>query len=121
VTYDALYQYVPKTQAADLNIIAELPNGTLLGTTFNNSGYIQHTPGMWLTITPGSGAPFTGSYTGGSILPFVLFNNEPYTISMTAGYQNYQFAYWKDTSGTNPDRAITLNGSATYIAVYIYV
>jgi len=121
VTYDALYQYVPKMQAADLNIIAELPNGTLLGTTFNNSGYIQHTPGMWLTITPGSGTPFTGSYTGGSILPFVLFNSEPYTISMTAGYQNYHFAYWKDTSGTNPDRAITLNGSATYIAVYIYV
>jgi len=117
-TYDALYQYIPKLQAADLNIMAELPNGTLLGTTFNNTGYIQHTPGMWLTITPGSGTPFTGTYTGGSILPFVLFNNEPYTISMTAGYQNYQFAYWKDNNSTNPDRTISLNGSATYIAVY---
>jgi hypothetical protein len=120
VTYDALYQYVPKLQAADLNIMAELPNGTLLGTTFNNTGYIQHTPGMWLTITPGLGTPFTGTYTGGSILPFVLFNNQPYTISMTAGYQDYQFAYWKDNNSTNPDRAITLSGSATYIAVYTH-
>jgi hypothetical protein len=121
VTYDALYQYVPKSQAADLNVIAELPNGTLLGTTFNNTGYIQHTPGMWLTITPGSGTPFTGTFTGGSILPFVLFNTQPYTISMTAGYQNYQFAYWKDNNSTNPDRTITLNGNDTYIAVYVYV
>lgn len=118
VTLDALYQYVPQSQAASLNVIAELPNGTLLGTTFNNTGYIQHTPGMWLTITPGSGTPFTGSFTGGSILPFVLINNEPYTISMTAGYLNYHFAYWKDNGSTNPIRTIALAGDASYIAVY---
>ncbi len=118
VTLDALYQYVPASQAADLNVVAELPNGTVIGSTFNNTTYIQHTPGLWLTIAPGSGAPFTGSFTGGSILPFVLFNNAPYTIAMSAGYQNYQFAYWKDTGSTNAVRTITLAGSATYIAVY---
>jgi hypothetical protein len=48
----------------------------------------------------------------------VVINNEPYTISMTAGYQNYQFAYWKDNDSTNPVRTIDLDGSQTYIAVY---
>lgn len=121
VTLDALYQYVPQSEASDLNVMAELPNGTVIGSTFNNTTYIQHTPGMWLTVAPGSGSPFTGTFTGGSILPFVLFNNQPYTISMSAGYGVYQFAYWKDTGSTSAVRVITLTGDQSYIAVYTIV
>jgi hypothetical protein len=119
---DGLYQYVPKAQAASLDIEAELPNGTLIGTSsINSGGYIQHTPGMWLdVIPPGSQTPFTGTFTGGSILPFIFFNHDTYTVDMSAGYKNYSFSHWKDTNSTNPDRAITLNGNATYIAIYNY-
>ena len=61
---------------------AQFPNGTQIGTTFNNTDYIQHTPGMWLTVTPpGSSQPFTGSFTGGSILPFILFKGQTYTTT----------------------------------------
>jgi hypothetical protein len=103
--------------------MAEFPNGTIIGTSsVNSGGYIQHTPGMWLDVVPpGSMVPFTGSFTGGSILPFIFFNTETYTVQMSTGYQNYQFAYWKDNNSTNPDRSITLDGNATYIAVYKWV
>ena len=122
VTLNALYQSVPASKAATLNILAQLTNGTQIGTTFNNTGYIQHTPGMWLTVTPpGTTTPFTGTFTGGSILPFVLMNDQTYTVSMTPSYNGYTFAYWKDTGSTNPVRAIALNGDASYIAVYNYV
>ncbi len=119
VTLDALYQYVPASQAATLNIMAFFPNGTQLGTTFNNTGYIQHTPGMWLTVTPpGSNTPFTGTYTGGSILPFVLLSGGNYTVQMTGSYGNIQFSHWNDTGSTNPVRAVMLNGNVTLVAIY---
>src|SRR5439155_21546489 len=38
----AMYEMVPSSQAASLNVMAEFPNGTIIGQTFNNSGYIQH-------------------------------------------------------------------------------
>jgi hypothetical protein len=120
VTLDALYQYVPSNQAATLNIIADLPNGTQIGTTFNNSDYIQHTPGMWLTVGPTGQAPFTGSFTGGSILPFVLLKDQSYTISMTAGYGNYHFSYWKDDGSTDLNRTVLLTTNATYTVIYTY-
>jgi hypothetical protein len=121
VTLNALYQYVPPAKAATLNILAQLTNGTQIGTTFNNTGYIQHTPGMWLTVTPpGTTTPFTGTFTGGSILPFVLINDQTYTVQMTPSYNGYTFAYWKDSGSTNPVRAIALNGNASYTAVYTY-
>jgi hypothetical protein len=114
-----LYQYVPPSQAASLNIFAEFPNGTRIGTTFNNSDYIQHTPGMWLTVTPpGSTTPFTGSYTGGSILPFILFDKQTYAVEMSAGYKNVHFSHWKDNNSTDRTRQIKLNGNATYTAIY---
>ena len=120
VSFDAVYEYVPPSQAATLNIIAEYPNGTQIGTTFNNTGYIQHTPGMWLTVTPfGASVPYTGSYTGGSLLPFVLVGGDSYAVQMTVSYNNLTFAYWKDTGSTNSTRTVTLNQSATTIvAVY---
>jgi hypothetical protein len=116
---DALYESVPKAQAASLNVIAQYPNGTQIGTTFNNQGYPQHTPGMWLTITPlGSTSPFTGTFTGGSILPFILFKGQTYTVSMTQSYNDIVFSHWQDTGSTNPVRTVALNGNTTVIAIY---
>ncbi len=119
-SYDALYEYVPPARAATLNVIAILPNGTVLGTTFNNSDYIQHTPGMWLTVTPpGTHVPYTGSYTGGSLLPFILFSGETYTVQMTLSYGDLAFSHWNDTGSTNGTRSVTLGQSATtLVAVY---
>lgn len=117
--FTGLYQYVSPSQAASLNIMAELPNGTILGTTFNNSNYIQHTPGLWLTVTPpGTTSPFTGTFTGGSILPFILFSGDTYTVQMTLAYGNLKFAYWKDTGSTAATRSVFLNTNTTLIAVY---
>lgn len=116
VTDDALYQHVPASQAAYLNVEAELPNGTLLGTVVDN---VAQTPGMWFTVTPsGSDTPFTGAYTGASNLPFVLLNNETYTITMTISYQSYHFAHWQDNNNTSPIRVVDLNGNLTLIAIY---
>jgi len=120
VSLTGLYQRVPSSQAASLNILAQFPNGTRIGTTFNNTDYIQHTPGMWLTVTPpGSTQPFTGSYTGGSILPFTLFRGQTYTVEMTAGYGNIQFLHWKDNNSTDLSRQVKLNGDASYTAIYV--
>jgi hypothetical protein len=119
-TYDALYQYVPPSQAAALNIGTQFPNGTVIGTTFNNTSYIQHTPGMWLTVTPpNSSTPFTGTFTGGSILPFILIKDQNYTVSMTKGYGNcLTFWKWQDTNGTDPVRVVPLYGNVSLIAIY---
>jgi hypothetical protein len=116
---NALYEQVPTAQAASLNIIAQFPNGTQIGTASEISGYPQHTPGMYLTVTPPGGtAPFTATFTGGSILPFVFFNKEAYTVSMSTGYSNITFSYWKDNGSTSPTRSVTLNGNETLIAIY---
>ena len=119
VALHAKYEYVPPSEAATLNIVAEFPNGTQIGTTFNNTGYIQHTPGMWLTVTPpGATSPYTGTFTGGSILPFVLIRGETYTIQMTPGYGDIHFAYWKDTGSTSESKQVTLTQNTVIIAVY---
>ena len=116
---NALYEYVPKSQAALLNIIAQFPNGTQIGTATQIDGYPQHSPGMWLTVTPpGSTIPFTATFTGGSILPFTFFYGQTYMVEMSSGYANIHFSHWKDDGSTNPDRSITLNDSSTYIAIY---
>jgi hypothetical protein len=120
ITLNALYETVPKSQAASLNLIAQFPNGTQIGTASEDNGYPQHTPGMYLTVTPpGSGSPFTATFTGGSILPFIFFNGETYTVQMSTGYSNITFAYWKDNGSTDPTRSFALTGNATYIAVYV--
>ena len=41
---NALYESVPTSQAASLNIIAQFPNGTQIGTASEIDGYPQHTP-----------------------------------------------------------------------------
>lgn len=116
---NALYENVPSSSAANLNVIAEFPNGTQIGTTFCNNGYVQHTPGMWLTVAPYGQGPFTGSFTGGSMLPFTLFNGQTYTIQMTLSYNNIYFDHWQDNGNTNAQRTVTLNGAATYTAIYV--
>lgn len=113
------YQLVLPQEGSALDVIAQLPNGTILGTTFNMSDYIQHTPGMWLTVTQtGDKSPFTGSYTGGSTLPFILLKGETYTIQMTLGYGSLKFAYWKDTNSSDSTRTIFLDQNTTLVAVY---
>jgi hypothetical protein len=120
ISLDALYENVAKSQAASLNLVAQFPNGTQIGTASEDNGYPQHTPGMYLTVTPsGSTSPFTATFTGGSILPFIFFNGETYTVQMSTGYSNITFAYWKDNGSTDPTRSFALAGNATYIAVYV--
>jgi hypothetical protein len=117
---NALYEAVPSTQAASLNIIAQFPNGTQIGTASEIGGYPQHTPGMYLSvIPPGSGTPFTATFTGGSILPFVFFNGQTYTVDMSAGYNKIHFDHWKDNGSTDPNRSFSLAGDSSYIAVYV--
>jgi len=121
VSMNAEFQSVPFQDAAALNVIAELPNGTQIGTSNQVNGSNFHSPGMWFQIVPpGSTQPFTGSYTGGSILPFIFFNHENYTIQMSTGYQNLNFLYWKDNKSQDPTRTVVLNGNATYIAIFNY-
>jgi hypothetical protein len=116
---NALYENVPNAQAASLNIIAQFPNGTQIGTASEIGGYPQHTPGMYLSVTPpGAASPYTATFTGGSILPFIFFNHETYTVALSAGYSNITFAYWKDDGSANPTRAFDLNGNSTFIAIY---
>lgn len=116
---NALYEAVPKAQAASLNIIAQFPNGTQIGTASVIGGYPQHTPGIYLTVTPpGATAPFTATFTGGSILPFILFNGETYTVVMSSSFSNVTFTKWTDNGNTDPTRSFTLDGNATYIAIY---
>ena len=117
---NALYENVPTANAASLNIIAQFPNGTQIGTASEISGYPQHTPGMYLTVSPpGSGTPYTATFTGGSALPFIFFNGQAYTVSMSSGYSNVHFDHWKDNASTDPVRTIPLQGDSSYIAVYV--
>ena len=73
-----------------------------------------------MTVAPLGMAPFTGTSTGGSLLPFDLFKDQFYTIQMTDGYGNYHFAYWQDNGSTNETRTIDLTGDQTYTAIYDY-
>jgi hypothetical protein len=119
-TLNALFETVPSSQAASLNLIAQFPNGTQIGTASEISGYPQHTPGMYLSVTPpGATAPYTATFTGGSILPFTFFNGRTYTVAMSAGYGSIHFDHWKDNGSTNPTRAFALSGNSSYVAVYV--
>ncbi|MHB8566741.1 MAG: hypothetical protein ACYC7D_01665 [Nitrososphaerales archaeon] len=134
-TLMSMFEYVPPSQSASLNILAQFPNGTLIGTSQENASanYIQHSSGMWLTvIPPGQTTPYTGTFTGGSILPFILFNRETYTVQMissycgmfltnngqTVGPVDIEWSHWQNDSSTAATRAITLNGNVVYVAIY---
>ncbi|MGA2665428.1 MAG: hypothetical protein ABSF83_10830 [Nitrososphaerales archaeon] len=119
VALDAIYEYVPSSQASSLGVIAEFPNGTQIGTTVTNGGYTEQTPGLWVTITPpGAFTPYTGSYTGGSLLPFVLPTGGNYTVLMTPQFGNLKFARWSDTGSTDPARSVVLDSNMTLIAIF---
>jgi len=119
VSLNAEYEYISPRDAASLNVIAEYPNGTQIGTSDYLNGSDTHTPGMWVQIVPPqSTLAYTGSFTGGSVLPFVFFNHETYTIQMSSSFGNLQFLYWKDNHSTDPNRSVALSGNATYIAVF---
>jgi hypothetical protein len=117
---NALYEVVPNAQAASLNIIAQFPNGTQIGTASEIDGYPQHTPGMYLSVTPpGDTAPYTATFTGGSILPFIFFNHQTYAVALSLGYGNITFSHWEDNGSTDPTRSFALNGNSTFIAIYV--
>ena len=68
------------------------------------------------------GAPIRiigATFTGGSILPFIFFNHQAYTVAMSLGYGNITFSHWQDNGSTDPTRTFALNGNSTYIAIYI--
>jgi hypothetical protein len=135
-TLRGVFQYVPPSQSAALNILAEFPNGTIIGNSsyYPSLNYILHSPGMWLTLTPpGQTTPFTGTFTGGSVLPFILYNHETYTIDMSASYcgdwysgltngtlpvVDIVWSHWLNGSSTNTSMIVPLEGNVTYVAVY---
>jgi hypothetical protein len=74
---------------------------------------------MWMTVTPEDDtSPFTGSYTGGSLLPFILLSGTTYTITATESYGDLKFGYWKDNNSTDFSRTILLNENITLVAIY---
>jgi hypothetical protein len=135
-TLDAVFQYVPSSQAASLNIIAQFPNGTQIGNSsyYPQLDYILHSPGMWFTLTAPNGSdPFTGTFTGGSILPFILYNHQNYTVDMSQGYcgewytglsngtapiVEIEWSNWLNGSSTDPSLVVGLNSNVTYVAIY---
>ena len=129
----AQFEFVPQSQASSLNVIAEYPNGTHIGSTSVVNNYVLHSSGMWLTVTPPfQSTPYTGTFTGGSILPFTLFNHQTYSVQMSVSScgpeQNLKgqsigtvenvWSHWENNSSTNSTFTITLDGSVTLIAIY---
>jgi hypothetical protein len=132
-TLVAYFENVPSSQAASLNIIAEYPNGTKIGSASVVNGYDLHSSGIWLTVTPPfQNSPYTGTFTGGSILPFIFFNHETYTVEMSTsscgpeqnlngqpiGTVENVWSHWQDNGNTNNVRPVTLNGNQTIVAIY---
>ncbi|MFI5420167.1 MAG: hypothetical protein ACHQ1H_04300 [Nitrososphaerales archaeon] len=119
-TVNALYEFIPPSESAALDVIAQFPNGTEIGTSDTVNGSYFHTPGMWMGIVPpGQNQAYTGSFTGGSVLPFILVNHDTYVIQLANGYGNVVFSHWKDNGGKNPTRQVTMNGNASYVAVFV--
>jgi hypothetical protein len=117
----ALYQYVPRSQIAALNVIAELPNGTVIGGDSVVNGSIVAKPGMWMTIgLAGQNSSLTGGYTSSSMTPFYLMKDQNYTIVMSRSYGPYSFSHWKDNNSTDPVRSFFLTTNSTgNVAVYV--
>jgi hypothetical protein len=120
IVLKGLYERVPSSQDAKLNVIAKDTAGRVIGgTTSNPDGSISAEPGMWMWLTPpGASSPYTGAYTGSSSTPFVVFDGKSYKITM-ASFDRYQFDHWQGTGSTNPTRSFTMNGdSVNNVAVY---
>lgn len=60
---------------------------------------------------------FTGTFSGGSMLPFILFRSETYTVQMTSGYNGLTFSHWQADNSQDPTGSIFLGGNATFVAV----
>jgi hypothetical protein len=116
----AMYEKVPASQAAKLNVIAKDTNGNVIGgTTSNPDGSISAEPGMWMWLSPpGSSSPYTGAYTGSSSTPFVVFDGKTYKVTMSS-FGKYQFDHWQDSGSTNPNRSFAMNGDrVNNVAIY---
>ena len=134
-TLHGYFEFVPASMSASLNVQAEFPNGTLIGTStyIPSLKYPLHSPGMWLTLTPpNSTQPYTGAFTGGSILPFILYDHKNYTVDMILGFcgpwdsglengsapiVDLVWSHWLNSS-SGADRVVALNGNTTIIAIY---
>jgi len=115
-----MYERVPASQAAKLNVIAKDTNGnTIGGTVTNPDGSISTEPGMWMWLTPpGTSTPYTGAYTGSSSTPFVIFEGKTYKVTMSS-FGKYQFDHWQDNGSTNPARSFAMNGDRlNNVAIY---
>ena len=115
-----LYEQVPSSQAAKLNVIAKDTTGKVIGgTTTNPDGSIAAEPGMWMWLTPpGASSPYTGAYTGSSSTPFVVYDGKTYKVTMSS-FDRYQFDHWQGTGSTNPTRSFAMNGdSVNNVAIY---
>lgn len=132
-TLRCYFEHVPQSQAASLNILAKFPNGTQIGNSSFYGDYILHSPGMWLTLTPpNSSQPYTGAYTGGSILPFIVFDHENYTVDMSLGFCGVWYTgldngsspvvdiVWSNwlNSSSGADRTVSMNGNTTIVAIF---
>lgn len=120
ILFKSLYEKVPASQAADLNVIAKDTNGNVIGgTTTNPDGSISAQPGMWMWLTPpGTSTPYTGAYTGSSSTPFVVFEGKTYKITMSS-FGKYQFSHWQDNGSTNPNRSFAMTGDkVNNVAIY---
>jgi hypothetical protein len=115
-----LYERVPASQDAKLNVIAKDTSGNVIGGTDTNpDGSISTEPGMWMWLTPpGSSSPYTGAYTGSSSTPFVVFDGKTYKVTMSS-FGKYQFDHWQGSGSTNPARSFTMSGdSVNNVAIY---
>ncbi|HKU50142.1 MAG TPA: hypothetical protein VJP79_09345, partial [Nitrososphaera sp.] len=115
-----MYERVPASQAAKLNVIAKDTAGNVIGgTTSNPDGSISAEPGMWMWLTsPGASSPYTGAYTGSSSTPFVVFEGKTYKVTMSS-FDKYQFDHWQDTGSTSPNRSFSMSGDReNNVAIY---
>ncbi|HJS82111.1 MAG TPA: hypothetical protein VJ742_04670, partial [Nitrososphaera sp.] len=120
ILFKGLYERVPASQAAKLNVIAKDTSGNVIGgTTTNPDGSISTEPGMWMWLTPpGASSPYTGAYTGSSSTPFVVFEGKTYKITMSS-FGKYQFDRWQDNGSTNPSRSFAMSGDkVNNVAIY---
>jgi hypothetical protein len=114
ITLDAVYENVPSSQAAHLDVTALDSNGNVLGSSQMVNGSVVATPGMYVDlIPPAQITPYTATFSGAGDLPWALFNGQTYTVEMSKGYGKYQFDHWQDNNSTDPVRSFTLNGDNT--------
>ncbi len=110
ISLNAMFENIPANLAAQLNVVAQFSNGTVIG-GFEESG-------MWIGLTPpGGSSVYTVAFSGSSSLPWTVFNGKTYTVQVDS-FGHILFDHWQDNGSTNPIRSITMSGSITLVAIY---